>query len=211
MHRLVHIAMQNWLRLKEQWGNWNQKTLEQMAHIFPWPQHENRAVWLIYLPHALYIIATVKQHFSGTINLPAGLLHNLAESLRQQGKYAEAEALYRQTVQLQETVLGKDHPDTLGSMTGLASSLRQQGKYVEAEAIHRQVLQLQETVLRKDHPDTLRSIKQPRDLAPPAGQVEGEPGDEFSVVAQKKRKSEQETLRESIWKKKSFRRRLYRE
>jgi tetratricopeptide (TPR) repeat protein len=60
---------------------------------------------------------------------------NLAESLCQQGKYAEAEAMHRQTLQLQETVLGKDHPDTLASMMNLASSLDSQGKYAEAEAI----------------------------------------------------------------------------
>ena len=61
-------------------------------------------------------------------------------------------------MQIQETVLGKDHPDTLRSMTGLATSLRDQGKYAEAVAVHRQTLQIQETVLGKDHPDTLRSM-----------------------------------------------------
>jgi hypothetical protein len=54
-------------------------------------------------------------------------MNNLANSLGQQGKYAEAEALDRQTVKLQETILGKDYPNTLGSMSNLANSLRQQG------------------------------------------------------------------------------------
>ncbi|RDW57770.1 hypothetical protein BP5796_12571 [Coleophoma crateriformis] len=81
----------------------------------------------------------------------------LANSLSQQGKYAEAEAMDRQTLQLGETVLGKEHPDTLGSMNNLAESLRRQGKYVEAEAMDRQTLQLKETVLGKDHPETFRS------------------------------------------------------
>jgi tetratricopeptide (TPR) repeat protein len=83
---------------------------------------------------------------------------NLAISLHQQGKYAEAEAMNRQTLQLQETVLGKEHPETLTSISNLAISLGYQGKYAEAEAMHRQMLQLKETVLGKDHPDTLRSI-----------------------------------------------------
>jgi tetratricopeptide (TPR) repeat protein len=84
---------------------------------------------------------------------------NIAISLSQQGKYAEAEAMDWQALQLQETVLGKDHPDTLASMNNLAESLRQQGKYAEAEAMHRQALQLKETALGKDHPDTLMSMK----------------------------------------------------
>jgi tetratricopeptide (TPR) repeat protein len=65
-------------------------------------------------------------------------MNNLAESLRQKGKYAEAEAMHRQTLQLRETVLGKEHPVTLMSMNNLAESLRQQGKYAEAEVMHRQ-------------------------------------------------------------------------
>ena len=52
-------------------------------------------------------------------------MSNLAKSLRHQGKYAEAEAIHRQTLRLRETVLGKDHPDTLMSMSNLAESLRQ--------------------------------------------------------------------------------------
>ncbi|KAH8745449.1 hypothetical protein F5882DRAFT_423240 [Hyaloscypha sp. PMI_1271] len=43
----------------------------------------------------------------------------------------------RQTLQLLETVLGKDHPDTLKSMMSLANSLDRQGKYAEAEAMNR--------------------------------------------------------------------------
>ena len=40
-----------------------------------------------------------------------------------------------QTLRLKETMLGKDHPSTLGSMNNLALSLAQQGKYAETEAI----------------------------------------------------------------------------
>jgi cytochrome c-type biogenesis protein CcmH/NrfG len=37
------------------------------------------------------------------------------------------------TLQLMESVLRKDHPDTLAIMNNLAISLDQQGKYAEAE------------------------------------------------------------------------------
>jgi hypothetical protein len=40
----------------------------------------------------------------------------VATSLGQQGKHTEAEAIYRQTLRLKETVLGMDHPDTLASI-----------------------------------------------------------------------------------------------
>jgi TolA-binding protein len=64
-----------------------------------------------------------------------GSMMNLATSLNNQGKYVEAEAMYRQTLELRETVLGKDHPNTLISMMGLATSLNDQGKYAEAKAV----------------------------------------------------------------------------
>ncbi|KFY91377.1 hypothetical protein V500_04691, partial [Pseudogymnoascus sp. VKM F-4518 (FW-2643)] len=66
--------------------------------------------------------------FGETKDLPWNLLHKLGVCSHMQGKYAEAEALQRQTLQLKETVLRKDHPITLGSMMNLATSLSQQGK-----------------------------------------------------------------------------------
>ena len=57
--------------------------------------------------------------------------------------------MHRQTLQIKETVLGKDHTETLASMNNLTISLHSQGKGVEAEAMLRQTLQLKETVLGK--------------------------------------------------------------
>ncbi|KAF2184996.1 TPR-like protein [Zopfia rhizophila CBS 207.26] len=156
MHRLVHMAMRNWLKQENKWRSWNQKALQQMNVIFPWPRHENRAVWMKYLPHAQTIITSID--LLGGVELPSTLLYNLAECSRITGNYSKAEQLFRQTLQLLENVLGKEHPDTLMSMTGLAISLRQQGKFAEAEAMDRQTLQLKEKVLGKEHPDTLMGM-----------------------------------------------------
>jgi tetratricopeptide (TPR) repeat protein len=51
---------------------------------------------------------------------------------------------------LRETVVGKEHPDILGSVNNLALVLGDQGKYEEAEEIYRQALRLYETVLNKE-------------------------------------------------------------
>jgi hypothetical protein len=93
-------------------------------------------------------------------------MSNLALSLYQQGKYAEAEVMNRQALQLRETVLGKDHPDTLASIHSLAISLRQQGKHTELEAIH------QRADLKSEHPQ-----------------------DRLDTTARKKRKAEHEDNR----------------
>ena len=52
---------------------------------------------------------------------------------------------------LRETVLGKEHPDMLGSTNNLAWVLSDQSKCEEAEEIYRQALRLYETVLSKEH------------------------------------------------------------
>jgi tetratricopeptide (TPR) repeat protein len=161
MHGLVHLVIQNWLKLMGEWEEWTTKTLRRVHDMFPWPQHENRAMWMTYLPHAQCTVDTFNtglRRTEKTKKLLAGLLHNLGWCSQIKGQYAEAEGIYRQALQLEEIVLGKDHPNTLGSMNNLAISLHQQGKYAEAEGIHRQTLQLKETVLGKDHRDTLVSM-----------------------------------------------------
>lgn len=62
---------------------------------------------------------------------------DLRYSLREQGKYSEAESRYRQTLRRRMEVLGIDHPITLASTSHPTHSLDQQDKYAEAEAIQR--------------------------------------------------------------------------
>jgi non-specific serine/threonine protein kinase/serine/threonine-protein kinase len=47
-------------------------------------------------------------------------MNNLANVYQYEGKYAQAEALFRQTLEIRRRVLGPEHPDTLGSMVNLA-------------------------------------------------------------------------------------------
>jgi tetratricopeptide (TPR) repeat protein len=158
MHRLVHMAMQNWLKLKDEWRSWNGKTLKEIANVFPWPEHKNRAVWMMYLPHAKCALGGFEKSFGELKDLPWGLLYSISESLRQQGKYAEAEAMNLQMLQIMETVLGKDLPSTIMSMTNLPILLDDQGKHTEAEEMHRQTLRIMETALGKEDPSTIMSM-----------------------------------------------------
>jgi hypothetical protein len=53
---------------------------------------------------------------------------NLTLVLGDQGKYTQAEEMHREVLRLRETVLGKEHPNTLTSMSNLANMLKDQGK-----------------------------------------------------------------------------------
>ncbi|KID85971.1 kinesin light chain [Metarhizium guizhouense ARSEF 977] len=155
MHRLVRLAMQNWLE-NEGLKSCVTSAIQRLDQAFPFPKHENRAMWMKYLPHAQAALEFREHPEGGKVD--ASLLFNVAESYSLLGQYQKAERMYRQTLQLKEKVLGKEHPSTLSSMNNLALVLSYLGKYEEAKQMHRQTLQLKEKVLGKEHPDTLDSM-----------------------------------------------------
>ncbi len=81
----------------------------------------------------------------------------VAFNLDDQGRYAEAEPLYRKGLEIRERVLGPDHPFTAASYNNLASNLYAQGRYGVAEPLYRKGLEIFERVLGTDHPSTATS------------------------------------------------------
>ena len=75
-----------------------------------------------------------------------------------QGRYADAEKLQRQTLDIRRRVLGKEHPDTLSSMNNLANVLSDEAKYAEAERLLREALPTMRHVLGETHEDTLSGM-----------------------------------------------------
>jgi Tetratricopeptide repeat len=71
-----------------------------------------------------------------------------------QGRYADAEPMFRQVLAARRRVLGDDHPDTLTSRAVLARLAARQGRRAEAEALYRQVIADRTRVLGSGHPDT---------------------------------------------------------
>ncbi|KAM0702907.1 hypothetical protein Q7P35_010339 [Cladosporium inversicolor] len=83
---------------------------------------------------------------------------NLGSVLQKQGKYEEAEKLFRQALKGYEKALGLTHPYTLTSLSNLGLVLGSQGKYEVAEKLFRQALEGREKALGPTHPDTLTSV-----------------------------------------------------
>ena len=156
VHRLVRLAMRNWLKGEGKWQEWITHVVQQLADKYPSPEHENRNIWMQYLPHGQAALELRENSVNKEAN--AKLFPNIARSYLMLGKYEEAEQMYRQALELREAVLGKEHPDTLASIDNLARVFRRQGKHKQAEQMHRQALELTEAVLGKEHPDTLISI-----------------------------------------------------
>ncbi|GAB1310659.1 hypothetical protein MFIFM68171_00869 [Madurella fahalii] len=156
MHRLVRLAMRNWLAEEGELKACATTLIQHLDKVFPFPKHENRAVWVRHLPYTLTGLG-FRDHSTDDA-AKSSLLFKAAKSTSMLGKYQDAEALYRQTLKLQIRVLGAEYPDTLTSINNLANTLDRQGKYEEAEALYRQTLKLQTRVLGAEYPDTLTSI-----------------------------------------------------
>ena len=62
-------------------------------------------------------------------------LANLANNLREQGKLAEAEPLFREALAARREVSGKDHLETMKAAGNLGKVLLAQGKLAEAEPL----------------------------------------------------------------------------
>ncbi|MFM7715638.1 MAG: tetratricopeptide repeat protein, partial [Microcystis sp.] len=80
--------------------------------------------------------------------------NNLANLYYFQGKYAEAEPLYLQSLAINEKQLGAEHPAVATSLNNLASLYRDQGKYAEAEPLYQKAIAICSEKLGENHPDT---------------------------------------------------------
>ena len=87
------------------------------------------------------------------------LLHtnNLGGLFRAQGKYAEAEPLFRRAIEIGEKTLGKDHPDVAADYNNLALLLVDQGKYAEAEPVYRRAFEILRSRTRPGAPNHFNS------------------------------------------------------
>ena len=65
----------------------------------------------------------------------------LANTIRfEHGRYAEAEDLYRKSLEIELRAMGPDHPYTTAAKEGLANVLSEEHRYAEAETLLREIL-----------------------------------------------------------------------
>ena len=69
-----------------------------------------------------------------------------------QGRYAEAEPLFKRALVIREEALGLEHPDVAWSLNGLAKLYGNQGRYAEAELLFHRALAIREKALDRSIP-----------------------------------------------------------
>ncbi|KAF2195997.1 hypothetical protein GQ43DRAFT_485285 [Delitschia confertaspora ATCC 74209] len=174
VHPLVHLAMRGWLKARNQWATWVEKTSLRLVDIIPYGDTDTRETWTAYLPHVLHIVDLIEIYEVKGKMLLLGRIEQCVYTL---GRYKAMEWASQEFLALSEKMLGKEHPETLVSMNEVALALsnrgkyaeaekmhqetlalKEKGKYTEAEKMHQETLALKEKVLGKEHPGTLESL-----------------------------------------------------
>ena len=114
LHRLVHLATRNWLRNKwvfEAFEQWMVKSGRQLRDIFPSDAPENRILWREYLPHALFILQS--NEFQSDTQDREDLVQKVARCLYRDGRYYQAEALFKEVFEKKKKTLQNDGGEML--------------------------------------------------------------------------------------------------
>ncbi len=88
----------------------------------------------------------------GTQEQLATALNEHAITFQAQGRYAQAEALYRQALEIARAIIAEGHPDYAFYLNNLADAVQAQGRYAEAEALYRQALVIARATLGEGDP-----------------------------------------------------------
>ena len=70
----------------------------------------------------------------------AATLNNLAERYKEEGRYADAEPLYKRLLAINEEAHGPDHPSVALALNDLAELYKEEGRYADAEPLYKRAL-----------------------------------------------------------------------
>jgi len=157
IHPLVHLATRAWLKGENKLEEWTAQCVSRLVDVFPTSDHENKRLWAAYLPHARYVLKSHQFRRENPETWP--LLRKIGLCLLADGMYFEAEGPLTQIMNLNTSLLGETHPDSLTSMSDLALTFIYQSRLSQAEALEERVLTARQECLGPEHPDTLTSMQ----------------------------------------------------
>jgi tetratricopeptide (TPR) repeat protein len=107
---------------------------------------------------------TIFQSIWGNDNHTANSLNTLAEISCDQKAYNRAGELLQQALQIQEELLGAEHPETARSLYNLAAISAAQRDYIQAEGYCARALAIRQQALLPQHPDLIAVQQQHAEL-----------------------------------------------
>jgi hypothetical protein len=159
VHRLVQMITHKWLYDHGEIALWAGKALQTVSSKYPsandvknWNKCAN------YLPHAQAILQQDSDSDAENL-LRLNLSSNVATYLWHQGRWAEAEKLGVDVLEISKRVLGIEHPDTLTRMANLAYTWKRQGRHENAIDLLRKAECLRRRILGSNHYLTMGTMQ----------------------------------------------------
>ncbi|KAI3326362.1 putative kinesin [Xylariaceae sp. AK1471] len=157
MHGLVQLATRRWLEAKGQQERWKNEFISRLCAQLPTGRYENWGKTRVLLPHARSAAAQ-RPKVEASLREWASVLHKTAWYLRMVGQWHEAQKMAEDAMKVRMKSFGREHEETLNSMSNLASTYRNQGRWEAAEKLFVEVMETRKQKLGADHPDTLTSM-----------------------------------------------------
>jgi tetratricopeptide (TPR) repeat protein len=150
LHRLVHLATRNWLRIEGSLQKCTEMALTWFAKVFPDEDHENRITWRTYLPHAQRILkSTISDQLKSSHPklISKHKLRFISRIVRKVSRRGHSVTRKGDFPQQREQLLWK-----------VSRCLRVDGRYDEAVIGFEQIVTEEKKSLGEKHPDTLTSM-----------------------------------------------------
>ncbi|KAK4182576.1 P-loop containing nucleoside triphosphate hydrolase protein [Podospora australis] len=166
MHRLVRLAMRNWLIVREQLGSWIKMAVQNLMVQLGWPLLEDKGsrsfledmdIWQRYVPHAEALFESKENFLDDEDASSLGWCYHHAH------RYSEAEIIRRQALATTRELYGVEHFKTTVAMENLGSTLLKRKKYSECQTLFQLTLELRKKSQGPQHPDTLNCMARLRD------------------------------------------------
>ncbi len=116
------------------------------------------------LVEAQMLEAGVKARFGPNHRNYAVAPYELARVYWKQGKYAEAEGLWKRSLAISEKTLGAGHSEVVDTLGNLAVVYKEQGRYAEAEGLLKRALTINEKARGGNHPSGANTLHNLADL-----------------------------------------------
>ncbi|CAG8216921.1 unnamed protein product [Penicillium salamii] len=157
MHRLVQLAMRQWLDAHGQTEWWKQCFIDTLYFEFPYVTFENWSVCRSLIPHVLSSLAQPPTE-QRALEKWAQVIHQAAIFALENGDYAGCEDLARLASRTRSGLFGANNERTLDSLGVLGTALSRQGRCQEAENISLRSLDIRKQKLGIEHPATMLNM-----------------------------------------------------
>lgn len=156
LHRLVHITIRNWLRREGLLAEWTHRAITRLEEVFPNHEHGNRSMWRAYLPHASRVLESDLSARDDTSRI--ALEWKVALCYYNDGRFHEAETLFREVMECWTVMLGEEHPRTLKSVAQLALTYHGLSRFQDSKVLGLRAMEAQKRVLGEEDPETLSTM-----------------------------------------------------